>query len=256
MPVRHSAKGLFAALAGLSCLTAAGCAAGQAAVHDQTGSQGPSGTHGSSAAHGSAGTAGGTPATASTVIPAQLGDTWVYAFDSSVLGKGTETSRISAVSPAAGGQRATMASSLSLAGSKAPFKFSSVFTAGADGSVTFGSTSFMGSKLASANVNWPSPAALTPGRPHTSTVTGNFLGFRTTERVTITNLGPASVTVPAGTYQAVLLEQTVTEGAGNRDVIKSWVVNGIGQVKTDTTVIVKGQRSVSSAEVLTSFTKK
>jgi hypothetical protein len=73
--------------------------------------------------------------------------------------------------------------------------------------------------------------------------------------VTITNLGPASVTVPAGTYQAILLEQTVTEGAGNRDVIKSWVVNGIGQVKTDTTVIVKGQRSVSSAEVLTSFTK-
>jgi hypothetical protein len=189
------------------------------------------------------------------VIPAQLGDTWVYAVDSSVLGKGTETARISAVTAVAGGQRATLSSSLRLAGSKAPFRFASHFTAGADGSVTFGSTSFMGARLASANVNWPSPAALTQGQPRTSTVTGSFLGFRTTERVTVTEVGPAAVTVPAGSYQATLLVQAVTDRSGNRDVIKSWVVNGIGQVKTETSVIVKGKRAVSSVQELTSFTK-
>jgi hypothetical protein len=245
MSARHSAPGLFAALAGLSCLAVAGCAAGGAAVAagGQPGSHGPSGN------------SGGTPAIASTVIPAQLGDTWVYAVDSSVLGKGTETARISAVTAVAGGQRATLASSLRLAGSKAPFRFASDFTAGADGSVKFGSTSFMGARLASANVNWPSPAALAPGRPHTSTVTGSFLGFKTTERLTVTEVGPATVTVPAGSYRATLLEQTVTDRGGNREVVKSWVVNGIGQVKTETTVIVKGERTVSSVQALTSFTK-
>jgi hypothetical protein len=246
MPARHTARGLFAALAGVSCLAAAGCAAGATATATAQGQPG---------SHGASGAPVGTPAIASTVIPAQLGDTWVYAVDSSVLGKGTETARISAVTPVAGGQRATLSTSLSLAGSKEPFRFASDFTAGPDGSVTFGSTSFMGAKLASANVNWPSPASLTPGRPRTSTVTGSFLGFRTTERVTVTNVGPATVIVPAGSYQATLLEQTVTDHSGNRDVIKSWVVNGIGQVKTETTVIVKGERAVSSAQALTSFTK-
>jgi hypothetical protein len=220
MPVRHPAQGLLAALAGLSCLAVAGCAASQSAalaVHGQPGSHGPSET------------SDGTPATASTVIPTQLGDTWVYAIDSSALGKGTETNRISAVTPVAGGQRATLSSSLRLAGSKAPFRFASDFIAGADGSIKFGSTSFMGAKLASANVNWPSPAALTPGQARTSTVTG--------------------------TYQATLLEQTVTDRAGGRTVIKAWVVNGIGQVKSATTVIVKGQREFSNVETLTSFTK-
>jgi hypothetical protein len=79
--------------------------------------------------------------------------------------------------------------------------------------------------------------ALTPGRPRTRTITGSFLGFKTTERVTITNAGPAAVTVPAGNYRATLLVQTVTDGSGGRDVIKTWVVNGIGQVKTETVVV-------------------
>jgi len=245
MPARHPARGLVTALAGLSCLAVAGCAAGTAAVTGggQPGSPGPSGAP------------GGTPAVASTVIPAQLGDTWVYAVDSTALGKGTETSRISAVTPAAGGQRATLMTSLRLAGAKQPFRFASQFIAGADGSVKFGSTSFMGSRLASANVNWPSPASLTPGHPRTSTVTGSFLGFKTTERLTITEVGPATVTVPAGTYQATLLEQIVTSHGGGREVIKSWVANGIGQVKTDTSVLVKGAREVSLVQELTSFTK-
>jgi len=39
-------------------------------------------------------------------------------------------------------------------------------------------------------------------------------------------------------------------------VIKSWVVNGIGQVKTETNVTVKGERTaVSLVQELTSFTK-
>jgi hypothetical protein len=78
MPARHPARGLLTALAGLSCLAVAGCAAGTVATvaaQGQPGSQGPSGT------------TGGKPAVASTVIPAQLGNTWVYAVDSSALGK-------------------------------------------------------------------------------------------------------------------------------------------------------------------------
>jgi len=175
--------------------------------------------------------------------------------NSSVLGKGTETARITAVTPVAGGQRATLLSSLRLAGSKAPFRFAARFTAGADGSITFGSTSFMGARLSSANVNWPGLAGLAPGRSRTSTVSGSFLGFKTAERVTVTDVGPAAVTVPAGTYQATLFEQTVTDRSGGRNVIKTWVVNGIGQVKTETSVIVKGEHAVSIAETLTSFTK-
>ena len=96
-----------------------------------------------------------------------------------------------------------------------------------------------------------------PGcRPRTSTITqAGPPGSRTTERVTITDLGPAPVTVPAGRYQATLLEQTVTTGAGSRDTVKTWMVNGIGQVKTETTVIVEGKPFAWSAQTLTSFTK-
>ena len=212
--------------------------------------------HGQPGPRGPAGTEAGTPAAALTVIPAQLGDTWVYAVDSSVFGKGTETVRITAVKPVAGSQRATMAVSLRLSGSTAPLNFTAQFTEAADGSITFTSTSFMGARLAFSSVSWPSPAALTPGRPRTSTITQTgLLGSRTTEHVIITDIGPALVTVPAGSYQATLLEQTVTASAGSPNTVKTWIVNGIGQVKTETTVIVEGKPFASSVQTLTSFTK-
>jgi hypothetical protein len=247
MPARPLVLGRLAVLAGLFCLAAAGCAAGTPAVvtaHGQPGARGP------------AGTGAGTPAAAWTVLPAQLGDTWVYAVDSSVFGTGTETVRITAVQPVAGSQRATMAVSLRLAGSKAPLNFTVQFTDAADGSITFASTSVMGARVAFSSVSWPSPAALTPGRPRTSTITQTgLLGSRTTGHVTITDIGPAPVTVPAGSYQATLLEQTATTGAGSQSAVKTWVVNGIGQVKTETTVIVEGKPFASSVQTLTSFTK-
>jgi hypothetical protein len=247
MPARHLALGRLAAVAGLFCLAAAGCAAGTPAVVTAHGQPGP---------RGPAGTEAGTPTAAWTVMPAQLGDTWVYAVDSSVFGKGTETVRITAVKPVAGGQRATMAVSLRLAGSTAPLNFTVQFTDAADGSITFTSTSFMGARLAFSSVSWPSLAALTPGRPRTSTITQTgLLGSKTTEHVTITDIGPAPVTVPAGSYQATLLEQTVTASAGSQNTVKTWIVNGIGQVKTETTVIVEGKPFASSAQTLTSFTK-
>jgi hypothetical protein len=247
MPARHLALGRLAVLAGLFCLAAAGCAAGTPAVvtaHGQPGSRGPAGTE------------AGTPTAAWTVMPAQLGDTWVYAMDSSVFGKGTETVRITAVTPVAGGQRATMVASMRLAGSTAPLTFTVQFTDAADGSITFASASVMGARLAFSSLSWPSPAALTPGRPRTSTITQTgLLGSKTTEHVTITDIGPAPVTVPAGSYQATLLEQTVTTSAGSQNTVKTWVVNGIGQVKTETTVIVEGKPFATSVQTLTSFTK-
>ena len=247
MPARHLAPSRLAALAGLFCLAAAGCAAGTPAVVTAHGQPGP---------RGPAGTGAGTPPTAWTVLPAQLGDTWGYAVHSSVFGTGTETARITAVHPVAGGQRATMAVSMRLAGATAPLNFTAQFTDAADGSITFASTSFMGARLAFSSSSWPSPAALTPGQPRTTTITQTGLpGSRTTGHVTITDIGPAPVTVPAGSYQATLLEQTVTAGAGSQTVVKTWVVNGIGQVKTDTTVIVEGKPFASSVQTLTSFTK-
>ena len=247
MPARHLARGRLAALAGRFCLAAAGCAAGTPAVVTAHGQPGP---------RGPAGTGAGTPAAAWTVLPAQLGDTWVYAVDSSVFGTGTETVRITAVTPAAGGQRATMAVSLRLAGSKAPLNFTAQFTDNADGSITFAAASFMGARLAFSSLSWPSPAALAPGRPRSTTITQAGLpGSRTTEHVTITDIGPAPVTVPAGSYQATLLEQDVTTGAGSQDTVKTWVVNGIGQVKTESTVIVEGKPFASSVQTLTSFTR-
>ena len=247
MPARHLAPSRLAALAGLFCLAAAGCAVGTPAVVTAHGQPGP---------RGPAGTEAGTPAAARTVLPAQLGDTWVYAVDSSVFGTGTETVKITAVKPVAGGQRATMAASLRLAGSPAPLNFTVQFTEAADGSITFASTSFMGARLAFSSVSWPSPATLTPGRPRTSTITPAGLpGTKTTEHLTITDIGPAPVTVPAGSYQATLLEQTVTAGAGSQNAVKTWIVNGIGQVKTQTTVTVEGKPFASSVQTLTSFTK-
>jgi hypothetical protein len=189
------------------------------------------------------------------VLPAQLGNTWVYAVDSDILGKGTETARISAVKAVPGGQRATMALGLTLAGSKAPLRFTAEFTEADDGSITFASASILGARFPATNVNWPSPAALIPGQPRTAAITSSFLGSRTPERVTLLEVGQAMVTVPAGSYQATLLQQTATDGKGDKNVIKSWVVNGIGQVKTETTVIVNGKPFASTVQELMSFTR-
>jgi hypothetical protein len=215
MPARHLPLGRLAALACLFCLAATGCAASPPAVDTAQGQPAPGGP---------AGTKAGTPAPAAaaaawTVIPAQLGDTWVYAIDSSVLNLTVQ------------------------------------FTDAADGSVTFASASVMGAKLAFPNLSWPSPATLTPGHPRTTTITQTILGSKTTERLTITDIGPAPVTVPAGSYQATLLEQTVTASGGSQDTVKTWIVNGIGQVKTETTVTVEGKPFASTAQTLTSFTK-
>jgi hypothetical protein len=257
MPARHFTRGRLAALAVLSCLAAGGCAAGTPAGTPAGVTTPAAATaHGQPGPRGPAGTAAGTPTAAWTVLPAQLGDSWVYAVDSSVLGTGTETVRITAVKPVAGGQQATMAVSMRLAGSTAPLNFTAQFTDAADGSITFASTSFMGARLAFSSASWPSPAALTPGRPRTSTITQTgLLGSRATERVTISDIGPALVTVPAGSYQATLLEQTATTSKGSQSVVKTWVVNGIGQIKTETTVIVEGKPFATSVQTLTSFTK-
>jgi hypothetical protein len=254
MPARHLALGRLATLAGLFCLTAAGCAAGTPAAVTAQSQPGPRGTAGTGAeTPAAAGTSAATPAAALTVMPAQLGDTWGYDMDSSVFGKGTETLKITAVKPVAGGQLATMVASMRLAGSKAPLNFTSQFTAAADGSVTFASTSVMGAKFAFSGVSWPSLSTLTPGRPRTTTITQ--AGSPTNEHLTITDIGLASVTVPAGSYQATLLEQTVTGSAGNQTTVKTWIVSGIGEVKTETTVIVEGKPFATSVETLTSFTK-
>jgi hypothetical protein len=66
------------------------------------------------------------------------------------------------------------------------------------------------------------------------------------------------VHVPAGTYQASVIDELMTEkfsGVAINTDIRTWVVNGIGPVKTEMTSNAGGKKAIMNDEQLKSFTK-
>ena len=79
-----------------------------------------------------------------------------------------------------------------------------------------------------------------------------------TEHITSQGQGTQSVTVPAGTYSASVVN--VTESAsimGYNTTIddKTWLATGVGPVQSELIDIAGGKTSISNKEELTSFVK-
>jgi hypothetical protein len=76
--------------------------------------------------------------------------------------------------------------------------------------------------------------------------------------VTVQGAGTATVTVPAGTYQATIVDMTMVMTVSGITVsieIRTWVANGIGQVKSEVSTGVADHSAVTAISELKSFTK-
>lgn len=197
-----------------------------------------------------------------TLFPTTVGNTWVY--NDTLAGRsGTTTNMITAVTPDSSGQRVTIKTHSDIAGlPNTPTTLSYQFNT--DGSIEVPYAQVGGNTVTikSGGIVWPSRAELATGQPHTSTlvlqikVAGRSVTVQA--HVTVKGGGTASVTVPAGTYQATVVEETISEQVSGIDVsieVKTWLASGVGPVKSVASTKSGSVSEVVSTEVLKSFTK-
>jgi hypothetical protein len=194
-----------------------------------------------------------------TFFPVGVGNTWVYATKLAGRAGSDVTNKMIAVSQVTGGQQVAMSVA---AGAAAPTTVTYLFHP--DGSITVPAAQFGSGtlKLTAGGITWPSQAELSSGRSSTTPVTFavTFGGkvIRETAQAAVQGGGTETVTVPAGTYRAQIINEVFSATIGKLPVkfnLETWVANGVGPVK-----IALGSTSTTSTnpatvEELKSFTK-
>jgi hypothetical protein len=237
-------------------LLIAGCGPSNSSSSGSPGSGGSTSTPATTAPAQSSG--GGT-----TLFPATVGNTWVYSI-TDAAGVGTTTNRVTAVHPVADGNRVTISSSESLP--DIPSTTTSLtYIFHTDGSITvpYVQTGTSTSKvtISSGSIIWPSQSVLDSGQVHHSTlvvkISSAALTTKVSAHVTVKGDGTSSVTVPAGTYNATLVSETITEAVEGIKVsitVDTWLAPGVGPIKSELLSGSVGSKP-SFTEVLKSFTK-
>jgi hypothetical protein len=246
----------------VAALLVAGCGGG-------SGSSGGSGsgggaqpsTGGSSGGSSPSGSAGGsTSATGSTLFPIAVGERWVYASHVGIGGTSTVVNAIKAVKPVSGGSLVTMSDTSDIAGVPKTTHLTYMFYS--DGSIGVPFTQLEGGKVTikSGSIVWPSASEIASGQSHSSVLVISIKtdGHTINERVhvTIKGGGTQSVTVPAGTYQATVLNQTMAESVfGHRvnTMVRTWLAPGIGPVQSE--VVGSSGEGLLVRQELKSFSK-
>jgi hypothetical protein len=133
-----------------------------------------------------------------------------------------------------------------------------------DGSISVPFAQLEGSQVTikSGSIAWPPASVIASGQAHTSVlavaikVNGQTINEKV--HVTVKGAGTHSVTVPAGTYQATVVDETVMEtlsGHAVRLVVRTWLAPGVGPVQSE----VLGKGSLGAAlhvrEELKSFSR-
>lgn len=251
------------AAAAATGLALAGCGGGTTAASSgtTTGSGGSAG-HPAASSGASSAASGGTVA-GSAIFPLTVGNTWVYQEKLSTM-HGTVTQRVASVTPGAGGERVIMKSRNDLSGIPHAAT-SSTFIEHPDGSISVpltqvGSTAIT---VKSGSIVWPGAAQLASGQPHPSTlvVAINEAGHTLTEKahIVVRGAGTQTVHVPAGTYQATVVNETISVrvlGIAVSVDVRTWLAPGVGPVKTE---VISKQGPLSGGltgeQVLKSFTR-
>ena len=129
-----------------------------------------------------------------------------------------------------------------------------------NGQIGFPISQSHGISVISGNgIVWPNAADLAAGKASHSTskiklTSGQF----ETADITVQGGGTQPVTVPAGTYQATLVNMTIVTHVGSFTTtitIKEWTAPGAGPVKSEEVIKAAGQSQVTTTEALLSFKK-
>ena len=228
-----------------------------------SGGTGASGSSSSPASGGSGGSSGsGSGSGSSSYFPYALGDTWVY--DVTIAGRhGTTTNTVTAVTPVSGGNKVTFSSKESIPGlPSTPLTLS--YIVHSDGSI---STPFVQSPgetttITSGGIVWPALSVLQAGTPQheafTAVVKTAGESVSVHANVVVKGDGTQSVTVPAGTYQALVVEETFAEkveGISVTSVVKTFLAPGVGPIETVVQAGALGASKSAALDELKSFTK-
>jgi hypothetical protein len=260
-----AASGLVLAGCGNSTTATTASASSSASGQPAGSGSSPAGTSNaganSASSNGASSDGSGTVTAGTALFPLAVGNTWVY--QEKLSGdSGTVTNKVISVSPAAGGNKVAMKVKDDLLGVHTGS--TSVFIVHSDGSISVpvaqvGSTSVT---VKSGSIIWPSSAQLESGQPHHDTLVISIKedghASTVTAHVVVKGEGTQTVRVPAGTYQATLINETMDEKFSGINVgldIRTWVANGVGPVKSEVSSNAAGRTAIATLQELKSFTK-
>lgn len=249
------AAAVVAIAAGLVLAGCGGSSSSGSAAGSNAASSSPAASH-------SSGSGGSTSAvtTASVPFPVGVGDTWKYQTT-----YGRTVNRMTAVTPVSGGQQVTMRSAITSLGTTT--HDTAYYVVHSDGSITlpfsqFDTNSSTASvKLISGDIFWPPADQLSSGRAYHDALQIEFsedgMEQKVTAHVTVRGAGTQSVTVPAGTYNADVVNMTMSEtieGIAVSSVVKTWLAPGVGPVQSEVILHEGGTAHIAARDQLISFT--
>jgi len=254
------AAGLALAGCGGAASSSAGGSAAGSATSAATNGTATGGTAASAASSTSAAAATGT--STSVPFPVAVGNTWNYKITTGGE-SGTTTNKMTTVTSVAAGQQVTMLTTDHVGSVNGSATETYLFHA--DGSIGYPLGSFSpgsGVTVTSNGVVWPPASVIASGQPSQSTlniaIKAAGQNLSTTAHVTVQGDGTATVTVPAGTYQATVVlvtERLEIVGITASIQIKTWLAPGVGPVKELVNTSEGTATSVVADEELLSFTK-
>jgi hypothetical protein len=241
-------------------LAAAGLVLAGCGSHTSPSSGGGSGSTGSGTLAGSGSAPTSAQGVGTPLFPIALGDTWTYTI---TLGTehGTEIEKVTAVTPVAGGHRVRLQTTPHVAGLPATTT-DLVYIFHSDGSITvpFQQVGSSDVTVKSGAIVWPSQAQLNSGQPEKSTldvvIHSSSLSQTVHARIVVKGEGTQSVTVPAGTYSATVVNETVSEkfeGVSVSTVVRTWLAPGVGPVKSEVLSVTLGTTKAGAVDELKSF---
>jgi hypothetical protein len=269
--VRRTA-GAFAVAAAAAGLVLTGCGktsgSGAAAAGATTGAPASAattsggGSTASAAATGSASQSSVVVSSGALPFPTTVGDSWTYNNTNGT----TSENKIASATQVAAGQQVTMDTTFKDNGTTTHDSYEYIIEP--NGQIALPTSQFAPSssgvtfKVLSGGIFWPSAAQLASGQPVHTTLTMEFtVAGKTqtiTEHITSQGQGTQSVTVPAGTFSASVVnvqESATIEGYNTTLDDKTWLASGVGPVQSELIDIDGGKTSITNKEELTSFVK-
>jgi hypothetical protein len=257
--------GLLAACAAVACLALAACSTSPSS--NNTGNSGsPSGgttpsskttTSGSSNSGGSTSVV----SSASEPFPIAVGNTWVYQSSIPLTGTtATVTNKVVSVTPVSGGNQVKLSDKDSILPGKTTDE---TYIFHSDGSITYPSSQLgTSATIIKGSLVWPPASAISSGQSDSYSVeialNNSSLHGTVVDNVTVKGDGSASVTEPAGTYSANIVQMTEKykiDGYTETIVVKTWMASGVGPVQSEAVLTAAGHTEVVSELKLKSFTQ-
>ncbi len=246
--------GTAAVVAITAGLALAGCGgSSSSAAGGNSASSSPAASH-SPSTSGSA-----TVTTATVPFPVGVGDTWKYKTT-----YGRTVNRMTAVTPVSGGQQVTMSSAITSLGTTT--HDTAYYVVHSDGSISLPFSQFdtnssgASVQLISGNIFWPPADELSSGKAYHDALRIEFtedgMKQEVTAHVTVRGGGTQSVTVPAGTYTADVVNMTMSEtveGIAVSSVVKTWLAPGVGPVQSEVILHEGSTDHVAAEDQLISF---